>query len=282
MGRLMRVIEHEGEVEIIAADDFDLVKTLECGQCFRWNADENGVYTGVAMGRAARMYRSGSSVFISGTLEDFEAIWRGYFDFDQSYAAVRKQLSSDSFMRIASDYGAGIRILRQDAWEALCSFIISQCNNIPRIKKIISSLCKSFGERLDFGSAEHYSFPAVEKLAALDEASLAPIRCGYRAAYIISAARAVAGGAVDLAALSHTSPNEARAALKSIRGVGSKVANCTLLYGLHMLDSFPVDVWMKKAIAKYYGPAFDPGAFSPFAGIAQQYMFYYVRNNPES
>ena len=314
----MEYVQREGEVEITGVSDFDLEKTFECGQCFRWSADESGAYTGVAFGIAATVrYGAGSyncssgsaddnsgndsrvncntggvnganeaaegggSIFISGTIEDFESVWRGYFDLDLDYAKIRRGLCVDDFMRKASAYGAGIRILRQDAWEALCSFIISQCNNIPRIKKIITSLCESFGEKTEFRGRTYYAFPSAEKLSLCSEEDLAPLRCGYRAEYIISAARAVSGGTIDLQALAQGSPDDVRAALRSIRGVGSKVADCAILYGLHMLDSFPLDVWIKRAVAEYYGPGFDPAIYHPYAGVAQQYMYYYIRKKSQ-
>ncbi|MCL1834823.1 MAG: DNA-3-methyladenine glycosylase 2 family protein [Oscillospiraceae bacterium] len=274
----MRLIEHTGEVELIGAGDFDPSLIFECGQCFRWNAGEDGAYTGVALGRAARVRREGGSIFISGTAADFEDVWRGYFDLELDYESVRNQLSVDTFMKKACAYGAGIRIMRQDKWEALCSFIISQCNNIPRIKKIIESLCSLYGDRVVFEGGDYCTFPAAERIAALSEGDLAPIRCGYRAEYILGAANAVASGALDLEALSRAAQGEARSALKALRGVGDKVADCVLLYGLHMLDSFPLDVWMKRAVAANYGSGFDPAVFAPYAGIAQQYMFHYTRS----
>ena len=295
----MEYIEHDCEVEIADISDFDLAKIFECGQCFRWDADENGVYTGVARGRAARLRcgnsgnnsssagiggrKGNGSVFITGSLTDFETIWRDYFDLDHDYAQIRRSLCIDAFMEKATAFGAGIRILRQDRWEALCSFIISQCNNIPRIKKIIAELCRLFGEPIDFENNSNYvkmlyTFPTAEKLSPLDAGDLAPIRCGYRADYIISAARAVAEGAIDLEALSHETPDSAGVALKKIRGVGDKVADCVMLFGLNMLNAFPLDVWMKRAVAEHYGPEFDPVIFSPYAGIAQQYIFHYIRN----
>ena len=274
----MQSFDRGGEVEVTGVSDFDLVKIFECGQCFRWNADENGVYTGVAFGRAARLRREGSSVFISCSPEDFEAIWREYFDLDRDYEEIRRRLRIDDFMSDAVEFGAGIRMLRQDKWEALCSFITSQCNNIPRIKKIIASLCSEFGNKLEFEGETHYTFPSAERIAALNAEHLAPLRCGYRAEYIISAAKAVAHGALDLEALSHSAPDAARCELKKLRGVGGKVADCALLFGLHMLDAFPLDVWMKRAVAEHYGADFDPTIFSPYAGIAQQYIFYYMRN----
>jgi len=230
-------IDRGGEVEMVGISDFDLYGIFECGQCFRWNTDESGVYTGVAFGRALRLRREQHSIFISG-----------------------------------------IRILRQDKWEALCSFIISQNNHIPRIKKIVESLCSLFGKPIEVDGRLYYSFPTAETLCKLNESDLAPLRCGYRADYILSAARAVADGSLDLDAISQSSIPDARKELLKIRGVGNKVADCVLLFGLGLLDSFPVDVWMKRALSEHFSPDFDPAVFSPYAGIAQQYIFHYVRS----
>ena len=268
-------------VELITADDFDLERIFECGQCFRWNADENGVYTGVAMGKAARIYRKGDSIFISGTAEDFENIWYDYFDLSRSYADIRGSLCVDDYMREASEFGAGIRILRQEKWEALCSFIISQCNNIPRIKKIVETLCRLFGEKTELFGEEYYTFPGAEKIAALTAEDLAPLRAGYRAPYIINAAKIIANGGLDLEAVAAGEPADALKTLKSLNGVGDKVANCVVLFGLQMLDAFPIDVWMKKALTAHYGKDFDPRIFAPYAGIAQQYMFYFARSGKD-
>lgn len=268
-------------VELRTDDDFDLERIFECGQCFRWNADEKGVYTGVAYGRAAKIYREGDSIFISGTVEDFENIWRGYFDLDRSYADIRAGLCVDEYMTEASTFGAGIRILYQEKWEALCSFIISQNNNIPRIKKTVEKLCELFGDKTELFGKTYYAFPPAEKIAALDLEDLEPLRSGYRADYIIGAARGVASGAIDLEAIASMIPDEACKALKSIRGVGDKVANCVVLFGLQMLDAFPIDVWMKKALKAHYEGGFDPKIFAPYAGIAQQYMFYFARSGKD-
>lgn len=269
-------------VEILTDDDFDLERIFECGQCFRWNADENGVYTGVAMGKAAQIYKDGEKIFISGTAEDFENIWRPYFDLERNYADIRKGMCVDEYMTAASEFGAGIRILRQDKWEALCSFIISQCNNIPRIKKIVETLCSLFGEKTELFGKEYYTFPTAEKIASLTAEDLAPLRSGYRAPYIIGAAKMIASGELDLEAVSQKSPEEALKTLKTLNGVGDKVANCVVLFGLQMLNAFPIDVWMKKALAAHYGKGFDPKVFAPYAGIAQQYMFYFARSGKDS
>jgi N-glycosylase/DNA lyase len=273
----MEIRELNNEVEITGISDFDLSATFECGQCFRWNADENGVYTGVAFGRVARVRRCKDSVFISGTADDFETLWRNYFDLDRDYTKIRQQLCIDEFMKKATAFGAGIRILRQDKWEALCSFIISQNNNIPRIKGIVDALCRSFGRVIDFEGTLFHTFPSAEIIAGLSENKLAPLRCGYRAAYILNAARAVSNGSLNLEVLSRGTIDDARAALKEQRGVGDKVADCVMLFGLYMLDVFPRDVWMNRAVTKHYGPDFNPAVFSPYAGIAQQYIFHYSR-----
>jgi N-glycosylase/DNA lyase len=281
----MRYVQKGSEVEITGAGEFDLERTFECGQCFRWNQAsraDSGVggntYIGVAFGKAARIRRDGGSIFISGTVSEFEEIWRRYFDLDRDYEKIRCQICIDDYMTAAASYGAGIRILRQDKWEALCSFILSQCNNIPRIKKIIETFCSLYGEPIVFNGDTYYTFPSAFRTAKLSPEELAPLRCGYRAPYIIEAARAVAGGRVDLEALSEGSTEAALKHLKNLNGVGDKVASCAILFGLHMLDSFPVDVWMKRALTEQYGKGFDPSVFSPYAGIAQQYIFHFARN----
>jgi len=266
------------EVEITDISDFDLERIFECGQCFRWDADKKGVYTGIAKGAVAQLRRSGDSVFISCGEDDFQTVWYDYFDLSRDYATIRRQLCIDEHMQKATEFGAGIRILRQDKWEALCSFIISQCNNIPRIKKIVDALCRLYGDSIQFGQNEYYTFPKAETLARLCTDDLVQIRCGYRAQYIIDAAKAVASGEIDLESLANSTPQVARAKLKSLRGVGDKVADCAMLFGLHMLDSFPRDVWVKRAVAEYYGPGFDSDVFTPYAGIAQQYIFHHARN----
>ncbi|NLA85801.1 MAG: DNA-3-methyladenine glycosylase 2 family protein [Clostridiales bacterium] len=278
----MHYFQNDNEIEITGVAEFDLARTFECGQCFRWNADEDGGYTGVAMGRAARIRKDSGSFYITGTPDDFEKIWRGYFDLDRDYQSIRRSLCVDDYMTSCTEHGVGIRILRQDKWEALCSFILSQNNNIPRIKKIIGTLCRLFGDPIAFDSRTFYTFPPAEKLASLSDEDLAPLRSGYRAPYILEAARAVTGGSLDLAALSSGTPEDALTALKKLRGIGDKVANCVVLFGLHMLDAFPVDTWVKKVLEAHYPQGLDPKIFSPYAGLAQQYIFHYARNGDKA
>jgi len=266
-----------GEYVVLSdVTDFSLPATFECGQCFRWNADENGVYHGVAYGRALEIKSNGDDILLKTTELDFLDVWKDYFDLDTDYTKIRRHVSVNGHMEKAAEFGAGIRILRQEKWEALCSFIISQCNNIPRIKKIVETFCALFGAEISDGL---YAFPTAEAIAGLTETDLAPLRAGYRTHYIMEAARAVVYGIIDLNGLAGLPPEAAIKALQTLPGVGLKVSSCMALYGLHHLDVFPVDVWMKKALALHFDCDFDPKVFSPYAGVAQQYIFNFERNN---
>lgn len=253
--------------------ELNIKKTFESGQCFRWNADENGIYTGIVGNKVLNICELGGDVFCDCEENDLP-FWRNYFDLDIDYAAAASRFTEPEYLKVCADYGAGIRILRQDAWEALCSFIISQCNNIPRIKKIIETLCANFGEELYDGI---YSFPIAEKLAPLSESELAPLRCGYRAAYILDAARAVSEGRLDFDELRNLPAEEAFSKVKEISGIGDKVANCFMLYGMHRMDRFPIDVWIKRALKIYFPDDYDPAVLGEFSGLAQQYIFFYSR-----
>jgi len=276
----MNIKEHENEIELCDVTDFDLARIFECGQCFRWNVDGDGVYSGVAFDKFLRVRREHSSVFISGSRDDFDHIWYDYFDLSKDYEKIRKLLSIDDFMKKATNAGKGIRILRQDKWETLCSFIISQRNNIPRIKKIVEALCSEFGDRVEdkLTKSYYYTFPKPQVIASLTTQDLAPISCGYRDKYIISAAKDIVQKNPDLDMLPDAAIEIARNELLRLHGVGNKVADCVLLFGLHKLDAFPVDVWMERAVLEHYGKDFDSTIFSPYSGIAQQYIFDYVRN----
>lgn len=262
--------------ELCPEGELSPYKTFECGQCFRWNADENGGYVGVASGRAARVLTRGGMAVIECGEEDI-GFWREYLDMDTDYVKARESVMLGEYLTECAEYGRGIRILRQDKWEALCSFIISQCNNIPRIKSIVEKLCAMFGEAIETPWGVKYSFPTASRVALLEEPELAPLRSGYRAAYIINAARAVASGDIDLEYAATLDGNEARKYLKSLNGVGDKVANCAVLFGLHRMDAFPVDVWIKRALKENLPAGFDPATLGDYAGLAQQYMFFHAR-----
>jgi len=256
--------------------ELDIEKTFECGQCFRWNAEADGTYWGIAYGYPARVWNEGESVFIS--TDGPEKLWRDYFDMARDYAAVSRAFDGGEYLAACIEAGMGIRILRQEPWEALCSFIISQCNNITRIKGIVERLCAGFGEKVLFEGREFYTFPQPEKLAFLQPDELASLRSGYRAAYIINAANAIVRGELELNELIDCDYAAAHKKLLEIHGVGTKVANCVVLFGLYHMEAFPIDVWIKRALKEHFPPGFDPSTLGDCAGLAQQYIFYYARN----
>lgn len=261
---------------LCSVEEMDIVKTFECGQCFRWNSDENGVYTGIAMGFPARVWAEEGSVYIRSSAS--EAFWREYFDLERDYAAASR-FQGGEYLDECVRYGMGIRILRQEPWEALCSFIISQCNNITRIKGIVERLCALWGDEIYFEGERFHAFPPAERIAMLEVEELAPLRCGYRAPYIISAARTVSRGDICLEELIDCDGAAAKKALLSLEGVGDKVANCVVLFGLRHMEAFPIDVWIRRALKEHFPPDFDPDTLGQYAGLAQQYIFYYARNN---
>lgn len=264
------------KIKLCSIDELNIEKTFECGQCFRWNADENGRYYGIAAGYPAIVEADEDAVYI--TSDAPEKLWREYFDLETDYEAISESFTGD-YLSTCREFGCGIRILRQESWEALCSFIISQCNNITRIKGIVERLCTLYGEKTQFCGREYYTFPTAEKIAMLTEDDLAPIRSGYRAEYIIAAAKAVATGELDLEKLKKTDYRTAIKELRTVRGIGEKVANCVVLFGLGHMEAFPIDVWMKRALKENFPPEFNPESLGPYAGLAQQYIFYYARSN---
>ena len=277
--------------------DFCPKHVFDCGQCFRWNQEEDGSYTGTALGRTVNIRLlpqengKGSQLLeLDGADEaDFEAVWRPYLDLDRDYAGIKQTLAKeDPIMREAISAGSGIRLLRQDPWEALISFLISQNNNIPRIKKCIETLAARFGEELpEFRGRRRFAFPTIENLAALAPEDLAEIRLGYRARYIIETARAVSrDGGQMLFSLPGRPAEEAYEYLTGLCGVGPKVANCILLFSMEKYDRFPIDVWVRRVMGELYRleekdiggiEAFAAEHFGEYGGFAQQYLFYYMR-----
>lgn len=258
--------------------DLDLAQTLDCGQSFRWVEREDGGFDGVAFNRSVTVRLDGTDLYIENADESDRELWHSYFDLGLDYGKIREEISAiHPILADAAKYAPGIRILRQEPYEALCTFIISQNNNIKRIKGIVQRLCEQFGDRLPGGT---YAFPDAEKMASLTADDLAPLRAGFRNRYLVDAARKVADGDVDLEKCRSCDYDEARRELMQITGVGVKVADCALLFGLHRIEAFPLDVWMKRAMATLF-PGMTPGDFGQYAGIAQQYIFHYSRMNPK-
>ena len=278
----------ENGILIENARDFEPEHVFECGQCFRWNKEADGSYRGVAGGRILRVEKRGGDILLNGTDEkQFREYWARYFDLERDYGQIKQALSCDPVLKRAVKFGSGIRILKQDTWETLISFIISANNRIPRIKSTIEKLCRSFGSQREAKGETFFDFPTPGCLSRLDEQDLRSCGCGFRARYVLEAARMVEEGRVDLASLETISTAEARSALLHFPGVGPKVADCILLFSMARFDAFPVDVWVKRVMEYYYLKRdtslaeirrYAEEKFGPLAGAAQQYLFFYARS----
>ena len=278
------------EYLIEGVKDFNIDHIFDCGQCFRWQRQEDGSYIGPAMGRVVKIsYADGQLVIDNCGKEDFENIWKKYLDLDTDYGLIKEKLSAeDQIMQAASEYGYGIRILRQDFWETVVSFIISQNNNIPRIKGCIESICEKFGEHAgEYGGKAFFSIPSPSTLASLSSEDLAPCRLGYRAPYLVKMAQQfVDRGGPDVVEAELKNAEDPIQALQQFCGIGPKVAACISLFGLGRMDAFPIDVWMRRVMNRLYDiDEKDVKAMKDYAkkhfgengGIAQQYLFYYIR-----
>ena len=276
----------------------DIVKTFDCGQCFRFDevtSSRHGVeYAGVAFGRHVSFAQDADELFIYNSDErGFNDVWYRFLALDLDYAEINRDIlahAGGTVMDEAMEYGRGIRILRQDPFEATVSFIISQNNNIPRIKKIIESLSASCGEPIEVsdemplhssGLSSMRAFPSRDAIAALGEDGLYALKVGFRAKYINDAMLRLGDGSLLLDKISESEKTaDCIDALCAVKGIGLKVASCIALFGMGRYDAFPVDVWMKRVGEKYFSS--DPAGFSgerfgKYAGIAQQYLFYYER-----
>lgn len=288
---------HLESTKISGLQRFDIDKIFDCGQCFRFdkvnNSNHQKEYSGIAFGKFVSFAQDGDELTIyNSTYGEYERIWKHYLGIDIDYEAIENDIlsrSSNTSLYEAVKYGRGIRILSQEPWEAICSFIISQNNNIPRIKKIIEALSKECGDPVALpeayekhlsGISSLHSFPTPEAIMELGVDGLFALKTGFRAKYIYDAAEKVISGELDYELLHNLPTNAALSELCKVKGIGPKVASCALLFGFEKHDAFPIDVWIKKVIAKYFTDdisSFDPNTLGKYAGIAQQYLFYYER-----
>ena len=262
-------------------DDFDLEKIAESGQCFRFERLCGGwrILSGAECLRIAPL-GEGRYALDCGEAE-FDAVWRDYFDLAEDYAAIRARIdpATDPYLWAAAEREKGIRILRQDPWETLVSFIISQNRNIPAIRRSVALLAETCGEaRTDAAGEPYYAFPTPAAIAALSDADLRRCALGYRCAYVRASARAVLEGTLDLSALKTADEARTMAELTGLFGVGIKVASCVSLFGLHHLDAFPQDVWIRRILAREYPAGYPFAVYAPYNGVYQQYMFAFERN----
>ncbi|MBR1423175.1 MAG: DNA-3-methyladenine glycosylase 2 family protein [Ruminococcus sp.] len=258
----------QGDDIVLRQSELDLDQTLDCGQAFRWERISPDTYHGYFLNNEltiSELQEKGVFKLHNVSEEQFRSVWFDYFDLGSDYSKMIETLSEDETLSKAVKQYRGTRILRQDPWETISSFIISQNNNIPRIKLIISRLC------------EHYSaYPSFEDMKAETVDTLSYLRAGFRAKYIVDAVGRFNSGEMTTEKIKTLSTDDARDELMKIKGVGPKVADCALLFGFHKLDAFPKDVWVKRVMAQYY-PDGLPECTKGIEGVAQQYLFQYIR-----
>ena len=267
---------------IHVSDDFDLDKIADSGQCFRWEKMDQGNYR-ILAGKSCLYIRklNEDRYELQCPQEEYLSIWQKYFDMNESYRDIRLRIDpmADPFLRQAAECEKGIRILRQDPWEMLVSFIISQNKNIPAIRKSIELLAECCGEKkTDVRGLSYYAFPDPAAVADLTQDKLMACKLGYRWKYVHAAAEAAAAGSLDLDRLTKVDEAVALEMLTGLYGVGIKVASCVALFGLHHIDAFPVDVWMKRILTEQYPDGYPYEKYKPYNGIYQQYMFAYYRH----
>ncbi len=260
-------------------DDFDLQKISDSGQCFRCRQIHDA-YRFIT-GRNVIYIKPKTAVqyHVSCTLKEWEEIWIPYFDLTRDYQSTRNGIDPDGFMEKAADFGKGIRILRQDAWETLISFIISQRKSIPAIKRAIEALAESHGEIIHTEYEDIHAFPTASILSQATDASLASCGLGYRIPYVKHAAAAIAGNHMLLKDWDALDDPSLLSMLKTIHGVGDKVASCVMLFAYGRMSSAPVDTWISKIIEEKYAGRNPFPSYQDHAGIMQQYAFYYIQNH---
>ena len=265
---LKKIFNNMVEFDRDELTEFDIGQIAASGQCFRILPAGEDTYTAAAAGRVLTIRMDSRTAAFSCDKSEFDEIWRPYFDLDTDYGAFIRNIDpEDEYLRCAAEAGSGIRILRQDPWEMMVTFVISQNNNIPRIRKIIAALCDELGV--------DGRFPTPEVLATVD---LSQFHMGYRDTYVHCLAGDVAEGRLSPEGLASLTDEEARKELLSVKGIGPKVADCILLFGLHRLDYMPMDTWMKKIINERYGGNFPKERYAGYNGVMQQYLFSYASN----
>ena len=297
------IIEKENSIVLENVKDFNIKQILECGQCFRWERISDTNYIIVAYRRVIEVIQEGSTVTILNTnMNDFNEIWKNYFDLDVNYEEVKEELSKDELLKKSVEFGYGIRILNQDPFEMLISFIISARNSIPSIMKTIKKISERWGDRIEYKDNIYYAFPTPEQLKEVSLEEIKEIGASFRSKYIVdtiskvnAALDAKNNGELteeleqfDLEYIKSLPVDECHKALQNFMGVGAKVADCIMLFSMSKHSAFPVDVWIKRAMIHFYlAPdvslnkirVFGREKFGELAGLAQQYLFYYAREN---
>lgn len=293
-------VMYKAQLNNIPLSTLDIIKTFECGQCFRWKLvghqpGEYVEYSGIVGNhyyKVRQTYinnKATTNIEIESTDENAEKSLYDYFDLGTDYSTGLIIPDTDEFAKDSFEFGKGIRILKQDAWESLISFIISQRNNIPKIKSTIEKMCKVYGEKIEGDQEDNtkssiilgYTFPSIEKLSETSILDLTVLGLGYRDEYVNEVAQDIRYNSYKLNGLKNKRiPSyTVISRLKEFRGVGDKVANCVALFGLNRLDTFPIDVWMQRVIDRYYQGNLNEASFGKYRGLMQQYMFFNIKYN---
>lgn len=292
-------VEALGENKVIIKEvkNFELPHIFDCGQCFRWDRTERDTYIGIAFGKIIEVEKKDDNVIIhNSSLDDFNNIWREYFDLDRDYSKIKDEFITDPLLKQAVEFGYGIRLLKQEPFEIVISFIISANNRIPMIKRAIKNISKKWGEELNYNGETFYSFPTVEKLKEVTLEEIESCGVGFRAKYIVDTVNRVYDSKMssegnldfDLNNIKSKGDDECHKLLQNFMGIGPKVADCIMLFSMEKYSAFPVDVWVKRAMQHFYlAPDvslkkirdFGRDKFGSLSGFAQQYLFYYAREN---
>lgn len=286
----MNIREKNNQIIIYDIKEFNTTHIFDCGQAFRWNKEGDGSYTGVVKDKVINVKQDESSViFDNVSMEDYEGIIKDYFDLSTDYAEIKRRVNTDEIMNTAIEFGHGIRILNQDEWETMISFMISANNRIPMIKKVIENLSAVFGNYIcSYRGKDYYSFPTAEKLSVAPVDKILECKAGFRAPRIKEAAQRFLKEEDIIYNIKNTSYSEGLNYLKTYNGIGDKVANCILLFSMKQFDTFPVDVWVRRVMQTLYVDKntkdadiqkFAENKFGKLSGYAQQYLFYYAREN---
>ena len=275
---------------------FKVKDIFDCGQCFRWDEQDDGSYTGIFGNNVLNVKQEPNKITISGICDgDIKEVCNNYFDLDRDYEKIKEELSHvDNYLKESIKYGEGIRILNQDLWEMIISFIVSANNNIPRIKGIINRMSQKYGNKIEFHGKEYYTFPTVEALSTASIEDLRALGLGFRDKYIYNTTKKIKSGELDLEHMKQEqNTKQMRNELLTLSGVGPKVADCILLFStLKRFDVFPIDVWVRRVMNDLYIHNDDENKvnkkeieklakekYGDLEGIAQQYLFYWKREN---
>ncbi|MHC1682086.1 MAG: DNA-3-methyladenine glycosylase [Clostridiaceae bacterium] len=282
------VEEQNDKIIIKDVRNFELAHVFECGQCFRWNKTESGSYIGVALGKVIEVEKVDNDLLIYNTTKkEFLDFWAEYFDLYRDYGEIKEILSKDELLKKAVEYGNGIRLLNQDPLELVVSFIISANNRIPMIKRAIDRICANWGSEIKYKDKTYYAFPSVEALSNAKIEEIEACGVGFRAKYIKDTVDKIKNG-VDLSEIVKLDDDQCHKELQNFSGIGPKVADCIMLFSMKKYSAFPVDVWVKRAMQHFYlAPDvslkkirdFARDKFGALSGFAQQYLFYYAREN---